>query len=198
MEGQLRQAILEHRLRPGIPLPGMRTLARELGVAAITVITAYDQLTAEGWLEPRPGRGTLVAPDLPVVRRATGARLARTPGDALPTLTAIGPDRPFFDRCWSPVRYDFRAGSTRLDVFPVRVWGRLLQAAWRDLSSSGEVGATGYGQPAGDVRLRHELAAYLGRARAVAAEPDQVVITSGAQGALVVAGRMWLGGGRRL
>lgn len=170
------------------------------------MITAYDQLTAEGWLEPRPGRGTLVAPDLPIVPRASGARPAGTPreraagvpGDALPSMTAIGPQRPFFDHGWSPVRYDFRTGSTRLDVFPVRVWERLLQAAWRDLASSGDAGATGYDRPAGDQRLRHELAAYLGRARAVVAEPDQVVITAGAQGALGVAGRMWLGGGRRL
>ena len=43
-----------------------------------------------------------------------------------------------------------------------------------------------------------ELAAYLGRSRAVRAEPEQVVITAGAQGAMAVAGRLWLGDGRSL
>jgi len=200
IERQLRQAILARQLRPGAALPGIRAFARELGVAAITVITAYDQLTAEGWLEPRPGRGTLVAPDLPIVQRTTGAprRAAEPVASVLPTSTATGPDRPFFEHGSPTVRYDFRTGSTRLDVFPVRVWERLLQAAWRDLASTGDGSATGYTRPAGDDRLRHELAAYLGRARAVRAEPEQVVITSGAQGALAIGGRLWLGDGRRL
>ena len=199
IERQLRQAILDRRLRPGAALPGIRSFARELGVAAITVISAYDQLTAEGWLEPRPGRGTLVAPDLPIVPSVAGApRRAAPAGPVLPAATAPGPDRPFFAEGWPAVRYDFRTGSTRLDVFPVRVWERLLQAAWRDLAATSDGSATSYTRPAGDDRLRHELAAYLGRARAVRAEPDQVVITSGAQGALAIGGRLWLGDGRRL
>ncbi len=167
-------------------------------MAAITVITAYDQLTAEGYLEPRPGRGTLVAPDLPVMQRVAGVRRrAGAAGPALPSSTARGPDRPFFDHGWPAARYDFRTGSTRLDVFPVRIWERLLQSAWRDLAS-GSGGATDYTRPEGDERLRRELTAYLGRARAVRAEPEQLVITAGAQGAMAVAARLWLGDGRRL
>ena len=220
IELQLREAILDGRLRPGARLPGIRAFARELGVAAITVITAYDQLTAEGYREPRPGHGTLVAPDIPAMQRVATAR--RAGGDAvaaLPTMTRDGPDRPFFAEGWPPARFDFRTGSTRLDVFPTRVWERLLQAAWRDLSSdpattAGAAGSapapsaagdgwpvgglTGYGQPAGDHRLRTELAGYLGRSRAVRADPEQVVVTSGAQAAMAVAGRLWLAGGRTL
>ncbi len=199
IESQLRAAIVDRLLRPGTVLPGIRALARELGVAAVTVITAYDQLTAEGWLEPRPGHGTLVAPDLPLVQRTAGTRPRSEPsGAVLPSSTGTGPERPFFERGWPAVRFDFRTGSTRLDVFPVRIWERLLQAAWRDLATTNDGGATGYTRPEGDERLRRELAAYLGRARAVRAEPEQLVITSGAQGAMAIAGRLWLGGGRRL
>ena len=198
IERQLREAILERRIGPEAALPGIRAFARELGVAAITVITAYDQLTAEGYLAPRPGRGTLVAPDLPIVQPvARRARRSGPPG-TLPALTATGPLEPFFERGWPAVRYDFRTGSTRLDVFPARVWERLLQVAWRELSAPGDGAATGYGLPAGDPVLRRELAAYLGRARAVRAEPEQVVITAGAQAALATGARLWLGGGRRL
>src|SRR6476469_5842711 len=185
MELQLRQAILDRRLRPGTMLPGIRAFARELGVAAITVITAYDQLTAEGYLEPRPGRGTLVAPDFPAMQPVAGVRRrSGAAAPALPASTASGPDRPFFERGWPAVRYDFRTGSTRLDIFPVRTWERMLQSAWRDLASDGGRGATDYTRPEGDDRLRRKLAAYLGRARAVRAEAEQVVITSGAQGAM--------------
>ncbi len=203
IELQLRDAILERRLRAGTALPGIRAFARELGVAAITVITAYDQLAAEGYLEPRPGKGTLVAPDIPTVRHRSGPtggvhRRVPTASPTLPSSTAKGPDRPYFDRAWPAVRFDFRTGSTALDVFPVRAWERTLQAAWRDLASGGGRGLTDYTRPEGDGRLRVELAAYLGRSRAVRAEPEQVVVTSGAQGAMAVGARLWLGGGRRL
>jgi GntR family transcriptional regulator/MocR family aminotransferase len=196
IERQLRQAILDRRLRPGMLLPGIRPFARELGVAAITVITAYDQLTAEGYLEPRPGRGTLVALDLPTAPRLQSRRGPDGSRVTLPSSTAVGPGRPFFEGIWPTVRFDFRTGSTRLDLFPVRTWERLLQTAWRDLASEG--GGTGYTEPAGDRRLRQEVSGYLGRSRAVRAEPDQLVITAGAQGALGVAARVWLGHGRRL
>jgi GntR family transcriptional regulator/MocR family aminotransferase len=194
IELQLRAAILERRLRPGTALPGIRAFARELGVAAITVITAYDQLTAEGYLEPRPGRGTLVASDIPAMQRLGGGRrpAGRTSG-ILPGSTAAGPVEPFFARGWPAVRYDFRTGSTRFDLFPARAWERALGAAWRDLATDASP-ASGYGEPAGDPRLRAELASYLGRSRAVRAEADQVVITNGAQGAMAVGGRMWLAG----
>ena len=137
---------------PGTVLPGIRAFARELGVAAITVMTAYDQLTAEGYLEPQPGRGTLVAPDIPATGGDRGWSRALRPGPVrrrrpLPTLDRGRPDRPFFEHGWPPVRYDFRTGSTRLDVFPVRTWERMLQAAWRDLASGGGRGATDYTQP---------------------------------------------------
>jgi len=203
IERQLREAILERRLRAGTSLPGIRSFARELGVAAITVITAYDQLTAEGYLEPRPGKGTMVAPDIPTLRGGPGARAGVRSGPrgaipALPSSTAKGPDRPFFERGWPAVRYDFRTGSTALDLFPIRAWERTLRAAWRDLTSGPGRGLTDYTRPEGDDRLRAELAAYLGRARAVRADPEQVVVTSGAQGAMAVGARLWLGGGRRL
>src|SRR5215471_18535250 len=62
---QLRTAILERRLQPGAKLPSTRNLADELGVARNTVMGAYEQLLAEGYLEGETGSGTYVARDLP-------------------------------------------------------------------------------------------------------------------------------------
>ncbi|HET7029070.1 MAG TPA: PLP-dependent aminotransferase family protein [Candidatus Limnocylindrales bacterium] len=216
IELQLRDAILAGRLRPGAALPGIRAFARELGVAAITVITAYDQLAAEGFLDPRPGRGTLVSADLAAMQRDAGRRRARprggtaagrvgpdgTAGDtvrrpALPAVNARGPVTPFFTDGWPIVRFDFRTGATRLDVFPNRIWERCIQAAWRDLAM-GHGSATSYLEPEGDALLRRELAAYLARSRAAHADEGQLVITAGAQGALAIAARVWLREGRRL
>src|SRR5262245_57086297 len=56
-----RQAILDRCLRAGQRVPATRALAEELGISRITVLTAFEQLIAEGFLEGRPGAGTFVA-----------------------------------------------------------------------------------------------------------------------------------------
>src|SRR5262249_60740103 len=53
------------RLRPGDQLPGTRTLARALGVQRQTVVAAFDELVAEGWIVNRSARGAFVSTDLP-------------------------------------------------------------------------------------------------------------------------------------
>jgi GntR family transcriptional regulator / MocR family aminotransferase len=53
------------RLRAGEPMPGTRRLARTLGVNRNTVIAAYDDLAAEGWVTTENGRGTFVSRTLP-------------------------------------------------------------------------------------------------------------------------------------
>jgi GntR family transcriptional regulator/MocR family aminotransferase len=69
---QIANALTEHIRRgvlvPGARLPGTRVLADALGVHRKTVIAAYDELLAQGWLEAHASRGTFVSRDLPVVR----------------------------------------------------------------------------------------------------------------------------------
>ncbi len=62
---ELRTAILTRRLAPGARLPATRELASALGVARNTVMNAFDQLLAEGYLEGRVGDGTYVTRVLP-------------------------------------------------------------------------------------------------------------------------------------
>src|SRR5215813_11923448 len=61
----LRTAILSGRLKHGAKLPSTRALAAELNVSRNTVLTAYEQLLAEGYLEGIEGAGTFVASSLP-------------------------------------------------------------------------------------------------------------------------------------
>ena len=61
----LRRIILAGRLRAGSKLPSTRKLAGELSVSRVTIITAYDQLTAEGYIESRHGSGAYVVEGLP-------------------------------------------------------------------------------------------------------------------------------------
>src|ERR1700690_1451317 len=69
-----QRAIVEGRLRPGQRVPSTRRLAAELKISRIPVLTAFEQLHAEGYLESVVGAGTCVAASMPLqtVRFAVG------------------------------------------------------------------------------------------------------------------------------
>ncbi|MFX7063819.1 winged helix-turn-helix domain-containing protein, partial [Acinetobacter baumannii] len=58
-------AIIDGVIQPKTRLPASRDLASEIHVSRNTVLTAYEQLQAEGYLEARTGHGTWVAEKLP-------------------------------------------------------------------------------------------------------------------------------------
>src|SRR5262245_8373235 len=77
LERGLQEAIRKGRLAPGTALPSTRALAEELALSRGVVVEAYEQLTAEGYLESRPGGKTRVAPP----SRAGAEDGARSPGE---------------------------------------------------------------------------------------------------------------------
>lgn len=54
---QLQEAIETGRVARGTQLPSTRSLARTLGVSRNTVLTAYDELAARGFIRSRRGAG---------------------------------------------------------------------------------------------------------------------------------------------
>ncbi|MFF2052380.1 PLP-dependent aminotransferase family protein [Leifsonia sp. NPDC058194] len=178
----VRDAVLDGRLRPGERVPPTRELATRLEVARATVTTAYERLTAEGYLVSRVGSGTFVA----TVTGATGSRR--------PVAGAARPAPAWRDRTdplWSeprPVAYDFGVGTPDPALFPLTDWRRFVDAELR-----GRLLRTAhYGDPAGVERLRAGIARHLGLARSVVAGADDVLVTSGAQQAFDLIGRVIL------
>jgi len=109
---RLREAILTGRLRAGDRLPPTRTLAGELGVARLTVATAYDWLRAEGYVYGRVGAGTYVAPvfeGYPAPTDDDPARPSqwRATRDMPPVTTAS--DLPSTIAADNPTAYTFRS-----------------------------------------------------------------------------------------
>lgn len=176
------------RLRPGDALPGTRTLARALGVQRLTVVAAFDDLVAQGWLGTHRARGTFVSTDLP------DSPLERP----LKRPTAGIAERPGFDMVSVPdpeLPYDVPAGAllfapSRPDVRLVpadiigRVFRRVIHGRGRALLS--------YGPPDGHPRLRKAVAQMLASTRGLAAGPANVCITGGSQMALSLLARTLL------
>jgi len=187
----LRRAILAGRLKPGARLPSTRELAEDLRVSRNTVMNAYEQLLAEGYVEGQTGSGTFVSRLLPeelLHARTSPARSVRavSKGRALSNRGRLLAATPVnVTRLSGPAR-PFRPGSPAIDAFPFELWSRLVARHWRrprrDLLN--------YGDAAGYLPLREAIAAYLGAARAVRCEPEQVIVVAGAQQALDLAARL--------
>ena len=193
----VRSAILSGRLPAGTRLPSTRTLAGELGVSRTTVVTAFEQLLAEGYLEGKTGSGTYVARSLPdeqlgVRANGTGGNGIRRPaGSGRRRLSERGAllaaTRTTAARDYGAPRA-FRPGVPALDEFPYAVWRRLSGKTLRHPPW----GLLGYGEPAGYRPLREEISARLSEARAVRCSWEQVIVVSGSQQALDLASRILL------
>ena len=177
---QIREAILDGRLRPGERLPPTRELARSAAVSRSTVSTAYERLLGEGFLTARVGSGTYVdgtaAGDRPA-RAATGGSVR--PRRLWQDLAPLRPEAP------AP-RYDLRAGTPDTTLFPLPSWRRLVTRELR----AGTMAAADYADPAGHPALRAAVARWLGISRSIRTGAGHVLITNGAQQALDVIGRV--------
>ena len=188
----LKSGIREGRFGPTARLPSTRALAADLGVSRNTVMLAYEQLQAEGYVvsrdrsttlvagavPPRPLPGPPAVPARPARVSAYAQRLTRDP--AMPPAASYA-SRP-------GIRYDFRYGRPALDEFPREIWRRLLAARARRPGHD----ALGYAPPAGYGPLRAALADYLKRARGLSCDAEQLVIVNGSQQAIDLAARVLL------
>jgi GntR family transcriptional regulator/MocR family aminotransferase len=173
----IRSAILQGLLEPGTQLPPTRAFCEQLNLSRQTVLNAYAQLTAEGYIDGAVGRGTFVSSKLPQAApgRAGATRILvplRARGQAI--ASAMGGVRYH----QGPVRA-FRTSMPGLDLFPFDVWRRLEAKHWRHSTAQ-----LGYSDPAGYRPLRDMLCAYLRAARGVSCTPEQIIITAGSQQAL--------------
>jgi GntR family transcriptional regulator / MocR family aminotransferase len=179
-------------LRPGQKLPSTRYLASELKVSRITILCAFQQLSAEGYIESAAGSGTYVARSIPdqVTRlgfgkqprlinhsQCAGSRRISQLSDKLSPF----PTLPFGIEA-------FRVGLPALDRFPVNIWSRLLASRWRQPRKE----LLGYGGPMGFGPCREAIAEYVTTVRGVSCDASRVMIVNGSQQGLEISARTLL------
>src|SRR4051794_26173928 len=186
----LKQAILSGRCAPATRLPATRSLARELDLSRNTVLAAYEQLAAEGFIEGRIGSGCYVAEAFSGVRQIPPSE--RTP--ARPRRVALS-----------------RGGRRALDFYDLAIPGRQhrglrynlqyglpmtnpqLASAWRrELNQAAAHAETDYPDPQGVIALRRQVCDYLARRRGIVCSPEDVLIVSGTQQAFALAATILL------
>ncbi|CAH2903851.1 MAG: Transcriptional regulator, GntR family domain / Aspartate aminotransferase (EC [uncultured Paraburkholderia sp.] len=190
----LREAVRGGELAPSEPLPSTRLLAASLKLARGTVVEAYEQLVAEGFLESQRGAATRVAAALSVaaqtkrVRKPTSAvgrrRLAQS---SLPEPAARFAQiaREFSPLPPVPFAISVPVGLTA----PADIWRRLGNR----IRARGAAAPAGYEDPKGALPLREAIAAYVRKSRSVQCDAGQVIITSGTQQGLYLASQVLLG-----
>ena len=159
---EVRRVIGEGLVSPGELVPATRTVANRLGISRGTVVAAYDQLLAEGYLVGRVGHGTVVNPDLRDVHP--------------PALRTDGPRRT------TPT-----LPTALVDLRPGQPWtSDVVNAAWRAAWRAAAAHPLTALPTAGLPELRAEIADHLRRMRGVRRAADHVIVTAGARDGLAL------------
>ncbi len=177
---QIRDMVLQGRLKPEARVPSSRALAEDLGVARATVVEAFEQLAGEGYLETRSGSATRVAAELPEELLATSAK-APMVRSGKPQMKRL-PAKPF------------RAGLVDWEHFPHDEWGRLLGRYWRNPPITLLELNDMFGWPP----FRAAVAGHLFEWRGIRCSPEQVIITAGGMDAFDLIHRATLRAGDQL
>lgn len=170
----IRDGAITGALEAGRKLPATRVFATEIGVSRSTVVTAYEQLVAEGYLEAVRGSGYRIC--------AMGeVELSRK----------VDPVRPEADLAPRGFPLPFEAGHPDMQLFPHRQWAKAVARVCRVAPQSMLVGGSHLGNP----DLRKAIAGHVAEWRGIDASPNQVIVTAGSTDGLEVCLRTLIGAG---
>ena len=193
----LRQQILSGRLRPGARLPATRELASQYQLARGTIVNAFEQLKAEGYVQGAVGSGTYVSQvlpeallDVPRVQAASPAIPQKKPR----RVSRYAQRAQFFPGLRPTTIRAFRANLPALNVFPAALWTQITARRLRRASTGLFLGCEAMGFPP----LREAIAHYLSTSRGVNCTAAQIAVVSGVQEALDLATRVCLNPGDRV
>lgn len=163
-------------LEAGSVMPPTRALAEELGVSRSTVVTAYEQLEAEGYIEGHKGAGFIVC----------------SIGNIEITDVMIS-DSGFDDEPIQALRA-LTPGHPDMTLFPYRQFGKAVSRVCRLNPESMLIGADRFG----NLSLRNSIVKHVMEWRGVEVSPQQVIVTSGATEALNLCIRTFTGAGHTI
>ncbi len=179
---QLYQAIAAQirsgEIAAGTRLPGKRSLAAELSVSVNTVDTAYQLLSAEGYLESRARSGFFAQEYREIIPFAKAGHLVHASKKSAASPQNAAKNQPLgctkMAHTAPAIRFDLSGTGIDPALFPFRTWGRIQKEL---LYASPELLLRG--APAGDENLRAALAEYLAAFRGVQCDASQIIVGAG-------------------
>ena len=181
----LEDAIRHGRILPGVALPGVRELAKRLGIHRNTVLAALSELQAQGWVDSRERAGVFVKEQrlLPEGEILEGGP-PTAPGFDLPSRF-----QPMTDP--QPQAMDLAEPRADVRLAPTEAMARAYPRAMRRKGPE----LLGGEEYKGQRRLRQALAAHLAEQRGLPVDPERILITRGTGMALNLVAQALVGPG---
>jgi len=203
LQAQIRQAIvaaiLDRQIAASMPLPSCRVLAERLGVARGTVVLAFQQLVDQGFLIARERRGHFVNPEvLATPARPANTMVANKGGvdwSARRRVAASDIPDPGTARDWISATYPFVYGQFDPGLFPTAEWRECNRMALAVLEIRNWAGDM---VDRDDPLLIEQIQARLLPRRGIFANPDEIIVTLGAQNALYMLAALLMGKGAKV
>lgn len=197
LQNQIRQnlvdGILNGSFPPGMKLPSSRKLATQLDVARNTVVGAYQQLIADGYLVSRPRSGIFVNEEIlktRVAHRGKESRAARAESAAWARRLRSLPGRWREARVqpnWRHYPFPFIDGKFDAGLFPLPEWREANRLALGVADVNEWSTDTG---DADDPKLVEEIRTKILTRRGIQAAADEILITMGTQNSLYLVSQL--------
>ncbi|MCR5858315.1 PLP-dependent aminotransferase family protein [Mesorhizobium sp. J428] len=203
LQAQIRQAIvaaiLDRQIAASMPLPSCRILAEKLGVARGTVVLAFQQLVDQGFLIARERRGHFVNPEvLAMPARGPQKHADNQDGVDWKARRKVMPSdlpKPSKQSNWIKSSYPFVYGQFDPALFPTAEWRECNRMALAVLEiRNWAADMVDQDDPA----LIEQIQARLLPRRGIFANPDEIIITLGAQNALYMLATLLMAKGARV
>ena len=188
---QIAQQIIDEiqrgRLAPSAAMPGTRELAEQLQVNRKTIVMAYDELIAQGWLTTESRRGTFVSAKLPIFSPRSQPNIdlkQRVNESAEPLLAKYAAT---LETEHTDHLIDFNDGIPDTRLIPFETISKAFRHALIEPIRSNKLG---YGDPKGMPGLRHALVEMLNMERGLNVDVDNICIARGSQMGIFLAARV--------
>lgn len=160
----IKEQIMSENIKAGERLPSIRHLSKYLNISKNTVVTAYEQLIAEGYVESRGQSGIFVEN---IQNNIISKSDTKSKNEDLCQLRNEKIN----------IKYDLRNAQIDLNSFPYTVWRKVLNQCINPNMSE----LLNYGEHQGEEKLREQIARYLFLSRGVKCSPEQILIGAGTQ-----------------
>ena len=205
----LRQAIIDGNYLAGEKLPSSRELAKSLQISRNTVVSCYEQLTAEGYIVSRPGSGSYVDEDpIKQIKQFKKKRrgLSKPLALSMTAKTSLTHWQSYASDIESTEKSNEKSSDKSTDKItnkshkpeidfkygPVAISDQLLSDIGRITRKSRHILSSNYQSPTGLLKLRETIARYVQQNRGCRCNADNIVITNGSQQALDLLARLLL------
>ncbi len=192
LANQIIKLVKGNTLVAGVRLPSSRALANELNIHRKTVVSSYEELTLQGWLETRPQQGTYVQSNLPVLQSKTYSQTRSS--EARNKAGFSFNSRDYYETAnylFQEIIY-INDGIPDVRLSPTKQIGQFYKEISNQNILKSELG---YGSPLGTRKLRQVLSTYIHETRGVQTQENEILITRGSQMGIYLAAKALLNTG---